>query len=250
VAHDPRPRRLEGRRALVTGAAAGIGAAIARRFASEGAAVALLDVDDERVAALAGETGGVAFVADVAVPAELRDAIAHGVEALGGLDVLVNNAGILRTAPVEELDLEEWDLVFATNVRSMVVATQAALGALRASPAPRIVNMASMGAKVGAPGQAAYAASKAAVVSLTQVCARELGPDGITVNCLCPGYVLTEMGAATRTPEQVAAWAAASPLGRLAEPEDVAAGALFLASDDGAYTTGQALNVNGGMTFH
>ena len=110
--------------------------------------------------------------------------------------------------------------------------------------------MASMGAKVGAPGQAHYAASKAAVVAFTQVCALELGADGITVNCLCPGYVLTGMGEATRTPEKVAAWAARSPLGRLASAADVAAMALFLASDDGAYTTGQALNVSGGMIFH
>ncbi len=110
--------------------------------------------------------------------------------------------------------------------------------------------MASMGAKRGGANQAHYAASKAAVVSLTQVAAIELGPYGITVNAICPGYVLTDMGAATRTPEMVAAWSATSPLGRCAEASDVAAMALFLASSDGDYSTGQAMNVAGGMIMH
>ena len=111
----------------------------------------------------------------------------------------------------------------------------------------KIVNMASMGGKLGAPSQAHYAASKAAVISLTQVAAKELGPHGITVNCICPGYVLTEMGAATRTQEMVAAWSAMSPLGRCADPDDVAGVAAFLASADADYCTGQAINVTGGM---
>jgi 3-oxoacyl-[acyl-carrier protein] reductase len=110
--------------------------------------------------------------------------------------------------------------------------------------------MASMGAKRAGAHQAHYAASKAAVVSLTQAAAIELGPHGITVNAICPGYVLTEMGAATRTPEMVAGWSATSPLGRCAEPADVAGMALFLASDDAAYCTGQAFNVTGGMMMH
>jgi 3-oxoacyl-[acyl-carrier protein] reductase len=113
-----------------------------------------------------------------------------------------------------------------------------------------IVNMASMGGKVGSPNQAHYAASKAAVIGLTRVSAMELGRHSIRVNCICPGYVLTEMGAGTRTPEMVAAWSALSPLGRCAEPEEVAAMALFLASDDARYSTGEAFNVAGGMVMH
>jgi 3-oxoacyl-[acyl-carrier protein] reductase len=113
-----------------------------------------------------------------------------------------------------------------------------------------IVNMASMGGKVGSPNQAHYAASKAAVISLTRVSAMELGCHGITVNCICPGYVLTEMGADTRTPEKVAEWSSKSPLGRLAQPCDVANMALFLASSEASYCTGQALNVTGGMVMH
>ncbi len=110
--------------------------------------------------------------------------------------------------------------------------------------------MASMGGKVGGPNQAHYAASKAAVISLTQVAAKELGPYGITVNCICPGYVLTEMGAATRTEAMVREWSSKSPLGRLAEPSDVANMAVFLASDEASYCTGQAMNVTGGMVMH
>jgi 3-oxoacyl-[acyl-carrier protein] reductase len=113
-----------------------------------------------------------------------------------------------------------------------------------------VVNMASMGGKMGSPNQAHYAASKAAVISLTRVSAMELGAHGIRANCICPGYVLTEMGAATRTPEMVAKWSAMSPLGRCAEPVEVADMAVFLASDESRYCTGQAMNVSGGMVMH
>ena len=134
------------------------------------------------------------------------------------------------------------------NARAVLVTTQVAARAMiAAGRGGRIVNMASMGAKQAGSHQAHYAASKAAVIALTQAAATELGPHGITVNAICPGYVLTEMGAATRTPEMVAEWSASSPLGRCAEPADVARMALFLASDDAAYCTGQAFDVNGGM---
>ncbi len=165
--------------------------------------------------------------------------------------MLVNNAGILRITPLLDITVEEWDLVLDVNARSMLVTTQVAARAMiAAGTGGRIVNIASMAAKQPAAGQAHYAASKAAVVALTQAAAVELGPHGITVNAICPGYVLTEMGAATRTPEMVAAWSATSPLGRCAEPADVARMALFLASDDAAYCTGQAFNVTGGMIMH
>ena len=127
------------------------------------------------------------------------------IDALGGVDVLVNNAGVLRITPLLDITIEEWDLVMDVNARSMLVTTQVAAAAMiAAGRGGRIVNMASMGAKRPAADQAHYAASKAAVVALTQAAALELGPHGITVNAICPGYVLTEMGAATRTPEMVA----------------------------------------------
>ena len=134
------------------------------------------------------------------------------------------------------------------NARAVLLTIQAALPPLRSSgPGASIVNIASMAAKRGAPGEAAYAASKAAVLGLTRVAAAELGPDGITVNAVCPGYVLTDMGAEHRRAEDVAAWSALSPLGRLATVADVAALVSFLASADGAYLTGQALDLSGGM---
>ena len=239
--------RLAGRRCIVTGAARGIGAAIARTFADHGATVGVLDVAAD-VKAVAADVDGPAEVVDVADPPATRHAVQQLVAALGGVDVLVNNAGILRITPLLEITVEEWDLVMDVNARSMLVTTQAAAPVMiAAGRGGRIVNIASMGAKKAGANQAHYAASKAAVVSLTQAAAIELGPHGITANAICPGYVLTEMGAATRTPEMVAAWSATSPLGRCAEPSDVAAMALFLASEDAAYCTGQAFNVSGGM---
>jgi len=243
--------RLAGKRAVITGAARGIGAEIARTFAAHGASVALLDVLADQVEALAEGLGGWAGAVDLADPESARAMTRAAIEALGGVDILVNNAGILRLAPLLEITVDDWDLTFAINARAALLTTQvAAASMIAAGQGGTIVNMASMGGKLGAPNQAHYAASKAAVISLTQVSAMELGPHGITVNCICPGYVLTEMGAATRTPEQVAAWSAKSPLGRLAEPSDVAMMALFLASCEAGYCTGQAFNVTGGMIMH
>lgn len=244
------PFRLDARRALITGAARGIGAAIAHRFASVGAIVALLDADSE-VKRLAAELGGHGYVVDLADPDATAATTSAAIEALGGVDILVNNAGILRITPLLDITVAEWDEVFHVNTRSMLVTTQVAARAMiDAGTGGRIINMASMGGKRAAPHQAHYAASKAAVIALTQATAASLGEHGITANSLCPGYVLTEMGAATRTPEMVAAWSATSPLGRCADVDDVSAMALFLASDEASYCTGQALNVAGGMIVH
>jgi NAD(P)-dependent dehydrogenase (short-subunit alcohol dehydrogenase family) len=252
-ARDDRRRavpRLDGRRCIVTGAARGIGEAIARCFAAEGATLGLLDVRHD-VKAVAGDLGARVEAADLTNADAARTATQRLVDELGGVDVLVNNAGILRISPLLDMTVDEWDLVLATNARSMLITTQVAAAAMiAAGTGGRIINMASMGAKKAAAGQAHYAASKAAVVSLTQAAAIELGPHGITVNAICPGYVLTGMGADTRTPEMEAEWAAMSPLGRCAQPEDVARMALFLASADAAYCTGQAFNVTGGMIMH
>ena len=248
--------RLAGRRVLVTGGARGIGAAIVRVFAAEGARVAVLDRLAGDAARIAEAAGGRGYGVDLADVRAAREVTEKAVADLGGVDVLVNNAGVLRSGPLLELDPAEWDEVFAVNVRAMLVTTQVAARSMIAARPPsadcagKIVNMASMGGKAGGAGQAHYAASKAAVIGLTRASAEELGPHGITVNCLCPGYVLTEMGAATRTAADVAAWSARSPLGRLAEPDDVARAALFLASADSDYLTGDAINVTGGMVTH
>jgi NAD(P)-dependent dehydrogenase (short-subunit alcohol dehydrogenase family) len=240
--------RLLGARIVVTGAARGIGAAIARRYAAEGATLALIDLRADDVAATAAALGAKSVAGDLSTAAGASAAFEEAIDTLGGVDVLVNNAGILRFAPLLEITADEWDEMFAVNTRSMLLGIQAAARSMIAEGTRgRVINMASMGGKLGAANQAHYAASKAAVISLTQVAAKELGPHGINVNCICPGYVLTEMGAATRTEEMVASWSAMSPLGRCAEPDDVAGVALFLASPESAYMTGQSLNVTGGM---
>jgi NAD(P)-dependent dehydrogenase (short-subunit alcohol dehydrogenase family) len=188
---------------------------------------------------------------DLADPTATTAATDQAIGLLGGIDVLVNNAGILRMAPLLDITVEDWDLTFDVNVRAMLLTTQvAARSMIAAGKGGVIVNMASMGGKIGSPDQAHYAASKAAVISLTRVSAMEFGAYGIRANCICPGYVLTEMGAATRTPEMVAKWSAMSPLGRCAEPGEVADMAVFLASDEARYCTGQAMNVSGGMVMH
>ncbi|MDO8389256.1 MAG: SDR family oxidoreductase [Actinomycetota bacterium] len=250
-ASSPATGQLAGRRVIVTGAARGIGAAIATTFAEQGAHLALLDRESERCAETAALLGAHSFAVDLGDPASATSVTTAAIDALGGIDVLVNNAGILLFAPLLEITVHDWDRTFDVNVRSMLLTTQVVARAMIASGTKgAIVNMASMGGKVGSPRQAHYAASKAAVISLTRVSAMELGPHGIRVNCICPGYVLTEMGAATRTTEMVAEWSSHSPLGRCAEPEEVAEMALFLASDQGRYCTGQAMNVSGGMVMH
>ena len=238
---------------MVTGAARGIGLAIAHAFAAEGAVLGLLDVrtEVEAVATALGPGAAPVAVVDLADPEDTRTALASVIDELGGIDVLVNNAGIFELKGLLDLTVEDWDRLQDVNARSMLVTTQVAARAMiAAGTGGRIVNLASMAAKRPAADQAHYAASKAAVVALTQATALELGTHGITANAICPGYVLTDMGGDTRTAEQVAGWSAMSPLGRCAEPDDVAGVAVFLASPDAAYLTGQALNVTGGMVMH
>ncbi|RFA11102.1 short-chain dehydrogenase [Subtercola boreus] len=246
---------------VVTGGARGIGASIAARCAAEGADVAILDLLEEPGRATAAAIGGSFHRVDLSDEADTRTVLTEAIDTLGGIDVLVNNAGILRFAPLLEITADDWDAMFRINTRAMLVTTQVAAKRMidqrrlaQDSGAPalpgKVINMASMGGKTGGAGQAHYAASKAAVIALTRVTALELGCEAITANCICPGYVLTEMGAATRTEADVAEWSSYSPLGRLAQPEDVAGVAAFLASADADYLTGQAVNVTGGMIMH
>jgi 3-oxoacyl-[acyl-carrier protein] reductase len=245
--------RLSGRRVVVTGAAGGIGAAIVRTFAAEGARLTLLDERGEEAALLAKEVGGRSFDVDLTDVGAIREAMDRAVRPMGGLDVLVNGAALTRPAPLLELEPEEWDAVFAVNARAVLVTTQLAARAMIAFRTPsdecagKIVNLVGMGGCRPGDGQAHQAAATAAVIALTRAAAAELGPHGITVNCLCPGLVRTELGPAVRTDADRASWSARSPLGRLAEVHDVARAALFLASADSDYLTGDALNVNGGM---
>ena len=241
---------LAGHKAIVTGAARGIGHAIASALAAGGAAVTIIDRDSAGADAAAALNA--TFVpADLGDDADAKRAIVAAAEAMGGLDTLVNNAGIFRLRPLMEITADEWDLIQRVNTRSMLSTTQAAARImLDAGTKGSIINVASMAAKTGGALEAHYAASKAGVIALTRATAGELGCHGIRANAICPGYILTDMGAATRTEEDVANWSQRSPLGRCGTPDDVAGVAVFLASPASAYLTGQAVNVTGGMIMH
>lgn len=232
-------------RVIVTGGSGGIGAAIVARFAVDGAAVVVLD----RRAPAEGAASGF-FAVDLRDPLDTRRAVGEAVAALGGVDVLVNCAGVFQHASLLDITVDDWDRVLDINARATLVTMQAVAPTMLEARSGAIVNIASMAAKQGGGGEGHYAASKAAVVALTRAGAQEWGCHGVTVNAVCPGYVLTDMGADTRSEADVAAWSAKSPLGRLGIPEDVAGVTHFLASPSGSYLTGQAINVTGGMVMH
>ena len=243
--------RLENKRVIVTGGARGIGGEIATRFAAEGASVSILDRLVEEGTALAAGIGGSFVEVDLLDPLATEASTAAAVEGMGGVDVLVNSAGILRFSPLLDLTVQDWNETFSINTRAMLTTMQVCARAMIASgQGGKIINLASMAAKKGGAGEGAYPPSKAAVVALTRMAALEWGCHGITANSLCPGYILTEMGAATRTQADIDTWSSYSPLGRLGTASDVAGVALFLASPESDYLTGQAINVTGGMVMH
>lgn len=249
---------LRARRVVVTGGSGGIGAAIVDRFVAEGARVVVLDRRSGGFACCAGdapaswpwEASAVVVECDLSQPDAVRSGAATAAELLGGVDVLVNCAGIFQHTPLLKISVDDWDRMIDVNARATLLTMQSVAPVMISAGHGAIVNIASMAAKHGGGGEAHYAASKAAVLALTRAGAQEWGPHGITVNAVCPGFVLTDMGADTRTETDVAAWTALSPLGRLGSPQDVAAVTHFLASPSGSYLTGQAINVTGGMVMH
>lgn len=249
--------RLSGRRVVVTGGAEGIGAAIVRAFVAESATVAVLDRDAAAGAHLAEDAGVRLCAVDLSDVRATREAMEKAIARLGGIDVLVNVARRPRFASLLEMDPAELGDVFAMPTQAMLVTTQAAACAMVGMRVPgedavgKVVNVVDVGGALdGCGGRAHDAAAKAAVMALTRAAASELGPHGITVNCLCHGYLLDDAATAARDRGAVAAWSALSPLGRVGEPQDVARAALFLASSDSDYLTGDALNVTGGLVLH
>jgi 3-oxoacyl-[acyl-carrier protein] reductase len=168
----------------------------------------------------------------------------------GRIDILVNNAGILKAERLEELSEAAWDAHFDVNAKGVLLVTNAVLPQMRARKAGRVINIASLAARQGIPTEGHYAATKAAVVTLTRVYAQEVGEDGITVNAICPGIILTEMAKNKLVGADREHWTQATSLKRLGDPADVAGAAVFFASDLSDYVSGQALNVCGGLYFH
>ena len=245
------PTRLSGLRVVVTGGARGIGGEIAARLSAEGARVAILDRLVAEGTAHAAALGGTFHEVDLVDPEATAAATTAAIDALGGVDVLVNSAGIFKLIPLLDITVQDWNTMFSINTRAMLTTMQVSVRRmLDAGHGGKIINLASMAAKKGGAMEGHYAASKAAVVALTRAAALEWGVHGITANSLCPGYILTEMGAATRTDADIATWSTYSPLGRLGLAADVAGVAAFLASPDADYVTGQAINVTGGMVMH
>jgi len=252
-------RLLEGRRALVTGGGAGIGAAIVRALTKAGARVCVTDLNAAAARALAEEAGGGAIAErlDVIDAAETDKVFDGAIAAFGGLDIVCANAGISSMNRVVDLTEAEWDANMDVNAKGIFLTNRAAVRRWQRAKAPGvIVNTASMAGKTGAPLLAHYAASKFAVVGFTQSLAKEVGADGIRVNCVCPGYVRTAMqerelaweaGLRNMTAAAVRAeYVSLTPLGRIEEPEDVADVVVFLASDLARFMTGEAVCVTGG----
>jgi NAD(P)-dependent dehydrogenase (short-subunit alcohol dehydrogenase family) len=238
---------LQNKVAVVTGAARGIGLAIARRLAAEGARVMLADLDQDAVAQAASTLGQLAHTADVSRRDQVQRMIAVAAEHFGRVDVLVNNAGIYRSTPLLELGEDEFDRIMAVNVKSALFGIQAVAPQMIARGSGSIVNIASVAAVLGSPGAAAYCVSKAGVVQLTNLAAIELAPHGVRVNAVGPGTFATEMAQDAYTDETLRSRILPrTPLGRLGRPEEAAAVALFLASDDSSYVTGKTIFADGG----
>ncbi len=245
---------LEGRVGLVTGGGGGIGRAIARRLAREGMAVAVLDRDEAAAEGVASEIGGLAVTADVTAPEEAGKAVAAVLARFGKIDLLVNNAGIAWTGPALDMPLEVLQAMLRVNVEGVFIMSRAVLPHMIARRSGAVVNLASWAGKTGNAWFAGYSASKFAVVGLTQALAREMAPHGIRVNAICPGIVVdTAMREALEAQQrqyglpETAERAQSIPIGRLSVPDDVARAAAFLASDEAAYITGEAINLSGGL---
>jgi len=244
--------RFEGRTAIVTGGARGIGLAASTRLASEGARVLIADIDEaagkDAVAALGGSA--LAFPLDVTDDSSWQAAIARVTESWGRLDILVNNAGIAgRSAPTWELSVEEWQQVLAIDLTGVFLGCRAVLPGMIAAESGRIVNIASIAGKEGNPNAVPYSAAKAGVIGLTKAVAKEVATKGIFVNCITPAVIETPILAQVSA-EHIAYMTSRIPMGRVGQPAEVAALIAFLCSDDLSFSTGAVFDLSGGRATY
>lgn len=246
-------KRLAGKVALVTGGSRGIGTAIAKRLAEEGATVALTYSKNKNSAEKVlkeinqDETKAYAYKADVASDKEVDLLIDQIKRDHGKLDILINNAGVWEGGPLQDVDIEQFDRIFDVNVRGVIATTKAALNVLQ--DGGRIINISSVAATFATPGMSIYSASKAALDSLTKIWAQELGARQITVNGVAPGTTATDMYNQALSEEAKAAFNEKTALKRVGEPEDIAAVVAFLASKDGGWITGKTIAADGGINI-
>ncbi len=241
---------LSGKNALVTGASGGIGGAIARALHAQGARLGLSGTRTEALDSLAGELGDRATVitADLADPAAAARLVAEAEEALGSVDILINNAGLTRDALALRMKDEDWQMVLDVNLGAAFRLARGCLRGMMKRRWGRIVSITSIVGVTGNAGQANYAASKAGLIGLSKSLAQEVARRGITVNCVAPGFVETPMTGALSDAQKERLMNAV-PAGRLGVPDDISSAVVFLASDEAAYITGQTLHVNGGMAM-
>ncbi|HTF36289.1 MAG TPA: SDR family NAD(P)-dependent oxidoreductase [Myxococcota bacterium] len=241
------PQLLDGKRAIVTGGASGIGLAVCRRFSAEGARLAIFDLNAEAAERTAKELGGLAYAIDVADGGALESAVRSAAERMGGLDILVNNAGCSHVGLLHETPPEAWERVLAVNLTGVYHGMRAAIPIMLARGGGSVVSNASGSGPRPTRGELAYSAAKAGVVALTMGAAQEYGPT-VRVNCVSPGMIRTPLSELLfRIPKALDPVLAATPLARTGTPEDVASVILFLASDLSGFMTGQNLLVDGGL---
>ncbi|MTJ80444.1 MAG: 3-oxoacyl-[acyl-carrier-protein] reductase [Telmatospirillum sp.] len=239
---------LSGKTALVTGASGDIGGAIARSLAAQGATVALSGTRRAALDALAAELGGPVLPCNLSDPAEVEQLVKGAEQALGSLDILVNNAGLTRDGLILRMKDEDWQSVLDVNLGAAFRLARGAVKGMMKRRFGRIINITSIVGVTGNPGQVNYAASKAGMIGLSKALAQEVASRGITVNCIAPGFVTSAM-TGVLTDEQKSKLLAGIPLGRMGEPAEIAAAAVYLASAEAAYVTGQTIHVNGGMAM-